>query len=659
MGRTVRQEIGEIYCPARYLLLEDIGLARFPMTTSGKVRKVELAERVKEYLQNQTSQKVPLPQNDEEALCEVLAFLLGQTPESLPRKKPLQELADSITLLRLVAYVRRDLSKEITIEDVLGSTTIQNLARHLSKLGVLSTPDQSVHQNVREGPPAASEMVHTHGEDYRAANTRETTDAVLRSMGMSWENDVEDVFPVFGAAMKFLANTRNYGSTVRVAFIARTADISKINWAIRESLKQWAIFRSVSVWFDETIRLFIILRLNSNWSRMAILEHSDVESPEDLRRIAPPKDAASVRAPGPLIRIIIARVRSTNTAGLVVIASHAVLDAVSMGAWREDLQQLLSDTNARAQVRTPYKLFADIYYAHRNSLDAQLGVAYHVNKLKGLDAHKSALWPQQRCPGWFIGNDSGWQPSALENGFGGSERKQLDEGGWRVGYEGINQFRPLHDLAQLWSAHKISVPVVFKAACVLLNSHMTGKSTVLFANSQAGRQWPFLQDSVSRYLPNPFTIAGPTLASAINNITINANESVGDLLSRLEHEQQALTKYSHTPMTDVLSQLSSADRGVAIEAGRQLFNWQPNWRGQALRAASSELQTIQIEGHTDRGVAWHCGMMDAEEARLRVQWDGAQLGAAEMKLRAEEFLRLVEWLQKPASWDENVNNFVW
>ena len=659
MGKIVRQEIGEIYSPAHYLLLEDIGLARFPMTTSGKVRKVELTKRVNEYLQRQTSQKVALPRNDEDALCGMLAFLFGQTPESLPRRKPLQELADSITLLRLVAYVRRDLSKEISIEDVLGSTTIQDLARHLSKLEVLSNPDQSLREHVREGPPAASEMVHTHGEETRAESTRETTDAVLRSMGMTWENDVEDVFPVSGSALKFLANTRDYGNTIRMAFIARTADISKINWAIRESLKQWAIFRSISVCFDETIRLFIVLRLNSNWSRMAILEHPDVESPEDLRRISPPKDVVSVRAPGPLIRIIIARVRSTNTAGVVVIASHAVLDAVCMGAWGEDLRQLLSDKDARVQVRTPYKLFADIYYAHRNSLDAQLGLAYHVHRLKGLDAHKSVLWPPQRCHGWFIGNDSGWQPSTLEHSFGSSERRQLDEGGWRVGYEGITQFRPLRDLAQLWSAHKISVPVVFKAACVLLNSHMTGKLTVVFINSQAGRQWPFLQDPVSRYLPNPFTIAGPTLTSVVNNITINAKESVGDLLSRLEHEQQALTKYSHTPMADVLSHLPSADRAVAKEATRQLLNWQPNWRGMARRAASSELQTIQIEGHGDRGVNWNCGMMDAEEARLTVKWDGAQLGAAEMKLRAEEFLRLVEWLQKPASWGENVDKFVW
>lgn len=78
------------------------------------------------------------------------------------------------------------------------------------------------------------------------------------------------------------------------------------------------------------------------------------------------------------MRIIIARVKSTGTAGAVVIANHGILDAVSMGAWVEDLHQLLSGKKTQVQARTPYKLFADFYYSHRSSLEAQLGVRFHV-----------------------------------------------------------------------------------------------------------------------------------------------------------------------------------------------------------------------------------------------------------------------------------------
>ncbi|KAI4172706.1 MAG: hypothetical protein LQ346_008548 [Caloplaca aetnensis] len=188
---------------------------------------------------------------------------------------------------------------------------------------------------------------------------------------------------------------------------------------------------------------------------------------------------------------------------------------------------------------------------------------------------------------------------------------------------------------------------------------MTGKPHALFANTQAGRQWPFLQDSVSRYLPNPLTIAGLTFAVVLNNVAVQPGGSVGDLLTRLEQEQQALTAFSHAPMADVLSQLPATDRRVAVEATRQLLNWQPYWRGEGRRAADSELRTVQVEGHTDRAVIWHCGLTDAETARLTVQWDGAQLSAAEMQLRAGQFLRLAEWLQVPGNWGEPVETFVW
>ncbi|KAL8868633.1 MAG: hypothetical protein Q9174_004863 [Haloplaca sp. 1 TL-2023] len=114
MRATVVRDLGEIHAPASYLLLSDLGLAKFPTTTSGKVRKVELRGLVEGYFKRQTLADVPA-MAEEDKLCKMLAFLLGQTPESLPRDKPLQELADSINLLRLVHHIKRELSKEMGI----------------------------------------------------------------------------------------------------------------------------------------------------------------------------------------------------------------------------------------------------------------------------------------------------------------------------------------------------------------------------------------------------------------------------------------------------------------------------------------------------------------------------------------------------------------
>ena len=373
----------------------------------------------------------------------------------------------------------------------------------------------------------------------------------------------------------------------------------------------------------------------------------------------PPAEKVSVRAPGPLIRIIIARVRSTGTAGAVVIANHALLDTISMGAWAEDLHQLLSGKEIQVQVRTPYKMFADFYYLHRSSLEAQLGVTFHVRRLQGINSAKDALWPSQRCPEWFIGDDSQWQPSTLEQRLGVNERKQLDGGGWRVGYYGITLDTRLLHLGTLCSAHGISVPVLFKTACVLLNSHLTGQSDVLFANSQAGRQWPFLHEDMARYLPNPVTIAGLTFTVVINRIRVDAGESVGSLLARVESDQRSLTRYSHAPMLDVLGQLGKPDSETATEATRQLFNWWSDWRGQAARLARAELKPLQVEGHSDRGVIWHCGILDSEMGRLLVQWDGAQIAKKDMQRWAEAFMKVLDWLQLPDSWDWRIDEFCW
>ncbi|KAL8867792.1 MAG: hypothetical protein Q9174_005433, partial [Haloplaca sp. 1 TL-2023] len=283
MRATVVRDLGEIHAPASYLLLSDLGLAQFPVTTSGKVRKFELRGLVEDYFKRRTLDELVPALAEEDKLCKMLAFLLGQTPESLPRDKPLQELADSINLLRLVDHIKRKSSKEIGIQDVLKSTSIQDLARRLGKLEAVNRPDEPVDKEGRKGPPMASDMIHTHGEMGRADITRESTEAVLAPMGMCWDNDVEDVFPVCGIALKHLANTRKYGATNRLALITRTANVVNIRQAIRKSLKHWPIFRTITVQFDESLRLYVVLRLDSAWANLALIDHEDVESIEELR----------------------------------------------------------------------------------------------------------------------------------------------------------------------------------------------------------------------------------------------------------------------------------------------------------------------------------------------------------------------------------------
>lgn len=662
MQELVTEELGPLYAPAAYLGLCDLGLESFPTTSSGKVRKDLLKQRVLQHIQEKDrlhSSKFPeATTSEEDVLTRILSYLLGQAPDTFPQERPIHELADSINIMRLLALVKEEFSLELSIQDVLEASSIRDLADRLKSSSKRSLPGTEVpFARTRSGPPTVSNMVHAHGDESGALKTKDITERTLRLMDMGWQ-DVEDVFPVSGISMKHLGNTRALASTLRVSFVARTADTARCRQAIEASLQQWPLLRSVSVMYDESMRLFVVLRMESNWSKLAILDHPDVDSPADLCKLTFSPQEMSVRAPGPLIRIIIARVKSTDTAGVVLLINHAVQDAIAMTGWHENVERLLANKATKIQPRTPYKLFADVYYQYKTSLPAQLGVAFHVKRLIGISSAKDAIWPSQRCPGWFIGDEEAWQPSNLEHGFqtesSSDGRKQLDDGGWRIGYDGITQFIHIDHVAELWSSHAISVPVLFKTACALLNSHLTGRSSALFANSQAGRQWPFVDESMARYLPNPFNIAGPTFTVLLNRISVNWNETVGTLLCRLEAEQRHMTHHSHSPMPLVLNELDKPDSDTVMEATRPLLNWQPNWRGEATRTAASELEAVQVEGHADRGVIWHCGMMDGKTARLTAQWDGAQLAKREMEIYVDAFLKWLKWLHEPENWDRRV-----
>lgn len=89
-------------------------------------------------------------------------------------------------------------------------------------------------------------------------------------------------------------------------------------------------------------------------------------------------------------------------------------------------------------------------------------------------------------------------------------------------------------------------------ACALLNNHLSGQSDVLFTNTQAGWQWPFMDDAIVKHLPNPISIAGSTLAAVVNRIHIEPREKVSVFLQSLETEQRHLTVHWLRPLCRAL-----------------------------------------------------------------------------------------------------------
>ena len=207
---------------------------------------------------------------------------------------------------------------------------------------------------------------------------------------------------------------------------------------------------------------------------------------------------------------------------------------------------------------------------------------------------------------------------------------ELDDAGWCVGSDGITLFTRLGHLAWLWSSHAISIPAFLKAPCAPLNSNLKGKSTALFTGVQSGRRLPFVEKGMAKYLPDPPNIAGPILTAVLDCISVDWNETAGRLPSRIATEQQTLTHYSYAPIPSVLDRLDKSDSNPVLEAARQMLNRQPHWRGEAVRAAESELAPVKVKEHADRGVTGRCRMMDGNIARWAVHWDGAPLTKQEI-----------------------------
>ena len=666
MHQLVSSELGAANLPTAYLPLEDLDMKSFPMTVSGKVRKDELKEAVLKHLavkeranEEARSENASAQAEIQQGFVRILASFLGQSEDSVPLERPVRELLDSINVLRLQIHVKRDLHRDLAMHDILQATSIRLLSQRLgsSQAPRLELPGSG--DKDRNGPPSLDDMVHTHGDASRATRTRDLTVSALQKLGMRWD-DVEDVMPLPSQQAEDFETPGKLAWTVRVSFVARHASVTMMHEAVESALARWNTFRSIAVNIDAT-PLLVTLRASAKWYNMAISPVAELETPQDLCELAfsdNVKNSVNAKDGNPLVRFAIANIKSTGTAGVMILMNHIAFDAISLLAFRQELELLL-DGKAVIESRVPYKMFADMHYQYSTSLNAQLAISFHTNRLRGIGFLRDRCWPPQRSPGWIIGDE---EDRSLSRGGlldVSPERKEIDGGGQRAGLVGITQYVRLEHLSELNALHRISTPVVFKAACALLNSHMSGSSDVLFTNTQAGRQWPFMDDAIVRHLPNPISIAGNTLTLAVNRIHINPRATVGAFLEDLETEQRHLTAHAHAPTESIAAQLNPADAAAYRSSRRQLLNWGPHTLGAAAREAQAALQMVQLEGHGDSMLVWHCGMWEAQTARLVVQWDGCQAGTAEVEGWTTGFMKALRWLGDPENWDIEVGRFEW
>jgi hypothetical protein len=394
--------------PSETVSLQDLGLDELPKTNSGKVQKAKLKKVVAEYLHSRDGSSRDASLSDEAAeksesrlddLHRIWSNLLSLSKERLTTSTPLVELADSITIMRSVHRIKRELGLTMTIREVMDNPTIGGQARLLqNRCQDSSSAATEEVIRTREGPPIATDMVHTCGSTERAQQTKTAFEDVSTGMDLTWE-DVEDVVPISDFLPVMLRRLRAQSWNHRHAWKS-TASPEKVRSALKQALAHNSMLRTMAAQPRDSAPLHYIIRPSDRWFKLVVTERKEaVATADELRTLClNDQQLDFAAAPGPLFRAIIVPIQEGGT-GLVYQAQHSCFDGLSMPNLGEDLKAILTQgENAIIQPRTPYKLFADTLFLHRDSVQAQIDTDFHVQRLKGLYKLDKSLWPLQRVP---------------------------------------------------------------------------------------------------------------------------------------------------------------------------------------------------------------------------------------------------------------------
>lgn len=534
-----------------------------------------------------------------------------------------------------------------------------------------------------------------------------------------------------------MKNPRPQSNNHRHAYLCKSKSVKETRLALENALSHHDMLRTLAIHYDASTPLHVVLRPSSTWFQHCItILDEPIDTAADLKRLLwndPRYDFAAY--PGPMFRAVVTHVREENCAGLVYMIQHSVFDGISLEFFLQDLDALLvannntptSSSSSLLPQRVPFRAWIESEFQFRTSLAAQTSVQWHINRLRGIHTHHAALFPRQKAPEWFKGDSTGWIDEST--GKPGPERKPLcllasseeenqkqkqeedkkeEEEEEANGVTGLCQEISLPDIQHLKHTHGIDASTVMKAALALLNTKLTGQKIALFAEYFAARNsWPYLPEWMSKVLPEPMEVDGPTVQKVVVAIEVpltgGAGEGGGEgeevegegnsvlgFLLKLQKEQDLMKKYVHAPFRDVIDGLhdtttnttnsndareNDAKTTLSISR-RQIFNWLPP---SPPSHQNHHLSKIQQISRTDCGLLWNFLQLpptttsttknhntknhttntendknDAVKICIMPSWDDAQLTCREVTDWMEELGNLAERISKRENWGRDM-----
>lgn len=648
----VIRNLGVTFALERVIDLRELGCNDFPRTATGKVRKVDIRRLVQELLGRESNDLTGFtnPESTEAALTRIWARFLGMPGDQILTTMSLEGIVDSVTVMRFRHQLRKELGKAITLAELNENTTIKAQAQVLDSKSERLLAGVS-HITSRRSALSFGDVVHARGDSVEFTYIRGIVERTLHGLGLSWDDDVEDILPVWDFGQLMLDQSGLRSGRFRMTFTCSNVTPNQLYAGLQRTISNHGILRTLAVRHGPFYHSHVVIRPSSRWYKIAITNAKSVRDPEDLRtlHLYPPKREDPTLPVAPLFHITVSFVESKDSAAFVVYGNHSVFDATSLSMFLEDLESSLINDRAAPPPRISYSLFANAYYSHRVSVQSQISLRHHISRLKGIGKLRKALWPIQYNSQVLDGEGSSHKHD--ESSPQKSSDLILLEGGTSQGLKGFTRRAKLHTMHKLQSQHKVSHAVVIKAAVALLNIKQTGSSHVLFANTQLCRSWPFLEKQIADFLPEPMDIPGPTIEYVFNKIEIRPAETVLTFLQRMQSEQDGLTEHARTPILALREQLGEEDGNMLIEIlRRQFFQYAPLLQSEK----GASVQLVDWQGHGDIAIAWNCGMLDAEMFQMLVTHNDEVFKPEEVEGLLECLMRIIQWVVDPGNWEKTV-----
>lgn len=658
--------LGPAFAPKMVLnMVDDLGLDAFPTTAAGKVRKVELAAIVKQYLKDRQGPAVDRAAPTVDSLINIWERISGA--ENLRPSSSIQSFADSLMMMQLSGLVKRELNRDITVEDFKSCDRIQSQADLIDSRPAYSIVDS---RTLRQGPPTIKDVPHVQDDQETFFDMKTQITAALTQQRLSWD-DVEDVTPFPDWSAIFARRSRPQSWNLRWSYHAAKADSAHLHASMRKVLEYHPTLRSMAVDTGAEVPLLLSMRANEQYLNIAITYGHEVETKDDLANLLlddPVLDSATMG--GPLFRVHVAAIRSDGTSGVVIIASHAICDMSMTKLWMDDIVTALSGEGAIAP-HVAFQDYATAYNKHRHGHEASNGVKYWTEKLQGVGClPETTYWPRQRAPEFFKGNDVGWSRQDGRKARKGERSVPLSDK--LAAQKGIRRLVKVEDIARLKSEYDVPVFMLVKAAIAMMNTKQTAGKEAIFGTLNAARTWPFASDyspaEREAYRGNPLDISGCTCEYVLDRVAVPPHAGLAAFMQQVARGEERNSAYADAPVlriVDALRDPLSADdartwaererdaEAVVPLVRRQSFNWLPT--APTAQGSDAGLRMLQMLTRMDNGLTVTGFLADDKRSvALAFTWDAEHLTLREANAALDDLARFVENMGRSANWERSV-----